>query len=440
VTGHDRTASALKILDAGSGLVYIHFMNRSYSSNELIYRPRWIAKEVHAALKNFPVLVVSGARQVGKSTFLQHEFPGFKYVSLDDFTRLHQAQTDPASLWNDTDRVIIDEAQKAPGLFSAIKLAVDRSHRKVRFLLSGSSNLLLMQRISETLAGRAVYFDMLPMTLGEMDGTEHPTAGFRGLWKPGIPVKEQDLGEVDPFPQILRGFMPPLMTLAAQDVLRWWGGYVKTYLERDVRELSQVDSLVDFRRVLEALALRTGNVLNQNSVARDTGVSQPTVHRYIKLMEISNVLHRVYSFAANRTKRIVKSPKVFFVDPALSCFLAGLHEPDALRSSREAGGLFETLVYLHLKVQTELSVPRMNLYYWRTITGKEVDFVLEHGRKLLAVEAKLTRSPTPNDIKGLLAFLDDHPQTVRGVLLHAGTQVRWMHSKIVAVPWWWIGR
>jgi len=415
-------------------------MNKNYSDSELIYRPRWIGQEVHSAVKTFPVIVISGARQVGKSTFLQNEFPKFKYVSLDDFSLLHQAQVDPASLWIDTEHIIIDEAQKAPQLFSAIKLAVDRSHRKLRFILSGSSNLLLMQRISETLAGRAVYFDMLPMAQGEMEGEAGLPENFNDLWKPGFTIKEQDLNMIDPMPFVLRGFMPPLMGLSSKDTLRWWGGYVKTYLERDVRELSQVDSLVDFRRVLEVLALRTGNILNQNGVARDTGVSQPTVHRYIKLMEISNILHRVYPFAANRTKRIVKAPKVFFVDPALSCFLAGLHDLDALRNSREAGGLFETLMYLHLTVLSELTVPRVNIHYWRTTTGKEVDFVLEHGRKLLAVEVKLTKTPTSHDVKNLLAFIEEHPQTVRGVLVHAGKQVRWLHSKIVAVPWWWMGK
>lgn len=198
---------------------------------------------------------------------------------------------DPSSLWRDTDQVILDEAQKAPEIFNAVKLAVDRTRRRIRFLISGSSNLLLMKGISETLAGRAIYFEMLPMTYGEMYGRSQTPQNFIHLLDANYQLKEQDLGEVDPIPLMLKGFMPPLMNLTERkDVLLWWEGYVKTYLERDLRELSQIESLVDFRRVLESLAIMTGNLLNQTEVSRDTGVSQPTVYRYIKLLETSNII------------------------------------------------------------------------------------------------------------------------------------------------------
>lgn len=145
-------------------------MNNFHSNRELIYKKRLIGPKIRSAIKTFPVVVITGARQVGKSTFLQNEFADFKYVSLDDFSALKQAKTDPASLWIDADKIIIDEAQKAGEIFAAIKLAVDKSKRKIRFLISGSSNLLLMKGITETLAGRAVYFEMMPMLLEEIRG------------------------------------------------------------------------------------------------------------------------------------------------------------------------------------------------------------------------------------------------------------------------------
>ncbi|MBI4715811.1 MAG: ATP-binding protein [Nitrospirae bacterium] len=414
-------------------------MNDIHSSNELVFRRRWITPQIQSAITTFPVVVVTGARQVGKSTLLQHEFPEFKYLSLDDFFVLQQAKADPASLWIDTDRVVIDEAQKAPDVFPAIKLAVDKTRRKKRFILSGSSNLLLMKRISETLAGRAAYFEMFPMTYSEMAGRADAPHAFFNLWNSDFNVKEVRLTPVDPLPLMLKGFMPPLIPMTERrDLLLWWEGYVKTYLERDVRELTRIESLIDFKKVLDSIAVRTGNILNQTDVSRDSGVSQPTVHRYLKLLEVSNILSRIPSYYQNRTIRIAKSPKLFFTDPALSIYLSGYYDEETLRNSRECGHFFETMLFMHLKIGSELMTPKAKVFYWRTTTGKEVDFVVEHGRRLLAFEVKLTRNPALNDVRNLLSFLEDYPQTVRGVVLHSGDTIRWLHSKILSAPWWWV--
>ena len=414
-------------------------MNKYHSNPELIYRPRWIGSSIRSAIKTFPVVVISGARQVGKSTFLQNEFPDYKYISLDDFSVLQQAKSDPSSLWIGTERVILDEAQKAPEIFSAIKLSVDKTQRKMRFLISGSSNLLLMKGISETLAGRAVYFEMLPMSFSEMYGENKIPQNFFNLLDPDYEIKEQELSDIDPLPIIVKGFMPPLINLQNRnDVILWWEGYVKTYLERDLRELSQVESLIDFRRVLESTAIRTGNLLNQTEISRDTGVSQPTVYRYLKLLEVSNIIQRVPAYYSSRSKRVIKSPKLFFVDPGLSIYLSGYHDENSLAKSRELRNFFETAIFLHLKILSELLIPKASIFYWRTTTAKEVDFVIEQGKKLVAFEVKFSKKPVINDIKNLLTFLEENPQTIRGVLLHAGNSIKWLHSRVLAVPWWWI--
>lgn len=181
-------------------------------------------------------------------------------------------------------------------------------------------------------------------------------------------------------------------------------GYVRTYLERDLRELSQVDSLVDFRRVMQSLALRTGNILNHADVAKDSRVSHPTTHRFIRLLEVSNIILRIPAFSVNRNRRLVKSPKVFYIDPALAIFLSGYYDAEGLGKCRELGGYFEILFCHHFRSLCEGMTPRASLCYWRTTTGKEVDFVIEHGRWLLAFEAKLTRMPTVHDIKNLLEY------------------------------------
>jgi predicted AAA+ superfamily ATPase len=413
-------------------------MNNSHSKTEWIYKKRLIGASVKSAIESFPAVVISGARQVGKSTFLKYEFPDFKYVNLDNYSILEQAQTDPASLWLDTDRIIIDEAQKSPQILSAIKLAIDATNRKKKFLISGSSNLLLLKEIGESLAGRAVYFEMFPMSYGEIKGTGNPT-NFMKLWDPEIKLKEAHLTSIDPVPLILKGFMPPLMYLSKRnEVLLWWEGYIKTYIERDLRELSQIESLIDFRRFLEACALRTGNILNQTEVSRDIGISQSTVFRYTKLLEVSNIINRVPPYYDNKTKRLIKSPKLFFVDPGLCTYLAGYNDEEALKTSRELGSFFETLIFMHLKIFSSILIPKVNLFYYRTTSGKEVDFILEWGKKLIAIEVKMTNKPTFNDIKNLLAFITEHPRTTRGILVHTGSSIQWLHSKVVAVPWWWL--
>jgi predicted AAA+ superfamily ATPase len=415
-------------------------MNDNYSSHEKKYLNRDLGPKVKSALGSFPVVTITGPRQVGKSTFLRNEFSGFRYINLDDFSLLGQARDDPGSLWEGFDEVIIDEVQKAPRTLEAVKLEVDRSKRRKRFLLSGSFNLLLMSKVTESLAGRAVYLEMLPFTYREMKGRGGSPSKLEEIMRKDFQLDEGSTRKEDPLPHILRGFLPPLLELSdLRDVLLWWEGYVRTYLERDLRELSQIENLVDFRRLLGALAPRTGSVLNQSALARDTGISQPTVYRYIKLLEVSNLLVRVPPFTASRSKRIVKSPKLYYVDPGLNAFLAGYHDMDSLRSARELGALFESLVHLQLRADAELQVPRVGIYFWRTSGGQEVDFVLEQGRNLVAVEVKLTSRPSYNDIKNLLLFLGEHPQAIRGVLVHAGSALRHLHSKVIAVPWWWLG-
>lgn len=414
-------------------------MNDNYSYTEWKYKKRWVSDIIRSAVKSFPAVVITGARQVGKSTLLQNEFSDFKYVSLDDFSSYKQAKLDPSSLWVDTDKIIIDEVQKAPEIFPSVKIAIDKSKRKKRFILSGSSNLILMRSVTESLAGRAAYFEISPMLFGEIRENPEGRENFLSLWDDNGKIKTFQGKYIDPFKYILKGFMPPIIYLKEdRDILLWWEGYVKTYMERDLRELSRIESLIDFRRVIELIALRTGNLINQTEIARDAGTSQPTVNRYLNLLEVSNLIKRVPAYSRSRTKRIIKRPKVYFIDPALSVYLSGYHDIESLRGSRESGAFFKNLIFMHINALSEQMVPKAKIYYWRSITTKEVDFVVEHGNKLLAFEVKSTTKIMQDDIKNLLAFLQEYPGAIRGVLIYAGDTLQWLHSKIIAVPWWWI--
>lgn len=412
-------------------------MNNFHSSPEL-YHPRWLSPLLQTAVSDHAIIVLTGARQVGKSTLLQNAQPfrDWRFHTMDDFDALRQAQQNPAALWAGTQNIVIDEVQKAPELLPAIKKAVDENPGKYRFALSGSANLLLMRQVSESLAGRAVYFVLSPMTLGEYAQTSAPSL-LEELLNGQFPA-ESSLpdGPPDVIPLLLRGMMPALLPLSTpQSWTRWWDGYITTYLERDLRQISQIDSLIDFRQVMELLVLRTGNLLNQSEIARDAAVSQPTVHRYLNLLETTHLFARLPAYTRSRTTRLLKSPKAMWTDPGLAVFLAGYFQEDALRNSRELGGFFESFIYLHLRVLAELMLPQARLYFWRTQKGVEVDFVLEHGRRLLAIEVKQTNQPRYQDISGLQAFLAEYPEAVGGVLLHGGQEIRQLDERITAVPW-----
>jgi len=430
-------------------------MKENISHSETKYIKRRLAKVARETIERFSVVVISGARQVGKSTMLKNEFADFSYFTLDNFDTMDMVRSDPSSIFINNDFIIVDEAQKLPEIFNAVKLAVDNDKNK-RVIISGSSNLMLMKNISESLAGRAIYFEMMPITYGEIKGVITPS-NFLNLWNSDynytdlyLKINEKNY-ETKGFSDIMtaganslaslmmKGFMPRNITAEDQsDVALWMDSYIKTYLERDLRQLSQVESIIDFRRVMQSLALRTGNILNQADVSKNTGISNSTVFRYIKLLEISNIIERVPGFHGNKGKRIVKSPKLYFIDPALSIFLSGYLDEESLSHSRELGGYFETTVFLHLKCLCEMLKPPAKIYYWRTVAGIEVDFILEYGRKLIAIEVKMTKSPLVKDIKNILSFMDEYPETVIGILLHSGREIKWLHSKVVAVPWQWI--
>lgn len=390
------------------------------------------------AARDHAVTILTGARQVGKSTLLLNAEPfcRWRFHSLDDFDALRQSQKEPEALWAGTRRVVIDEVQKAPGLLTAVKQAVDRHPGKYRFSLSGSANLMLMKQITESLAGRAVYFVLDPMTRGET-GRKSPPSLLKDAMDGKMPAEGRISDTLpDPASLVFRGLMPGLLTLQTPESrLRWWDGYVATYLERDLRQLSQIDALVDFRRMMGLAALRCGQLLNQSEIARDAGLSQATAHRYLNVLEASHMFERLSAYTASRTARLVKSPKAFWNDTGLAVFLSGYYSEQDLRKCREYGAFFETLIFHHLRVLTRLMAPPARLYYWRTRSGVECDFVIEHGRRVLAVEAKMTRHPKFADAAALHHFLQMHPDASGGLLLHCGEQILRLGKNIAAIPW-----
>ncbi|MCK6526623.1 ATP-binding protein [Myxococcota bacterium] len=396
------------------------------------YHPRWAAGILRERLRDFPAVVVTGPRQVGKSTLLRHELAGegYTFLDLDESEQRRRLAADPALAWAGRDRVVIDEVHRVPEILPSLKAEVDR-RAALRVVLSGSANLLLMKGVSESLAGRAAYMELLPPAVGEWEDRGAPFllgSLLRGELPPEAPATPRS-----PWPDVARGMLPPARL--REEPIPWWDAYVRTYLERDLRDLSAISSLPDFRRLMALLALHTGQMLNETELASRLSVSQPTVHRYLGLLEISHLFAPLPGFADNRGKRIIRRPRAYLADPGLASFLAGLYTPDEVAASREAGPLFESLVFHHLRVLASLLTPPAQLYFWRTTDGKEVDFVLVHGRRILAFECKASTRPVSSDAAHLRLFRSLYPECAAAVVVHAGDRVAHLGNDVVALPW-----
>ncbi|MYE87234.1 MAG: ATP-binding protein, partial [Gammaproteobacteria bacterium] len=358
------------------------------------------------------------------------------YLTLDDPDVRERAHVAPDDLVRNAPRLTLDEVQREPDLLLAVKRVVDadRPRANGRFVLTGSANLLLVRRVSESLAGRATYVNLWPLTRRERLGRGEP-----GIWSAllSTPVGEWvDLigGEEDK-PVDWRdsaresGYPVPALELPDESARAlWFDGYIRTYLERDLQALSAVGDLVDFRRLMRAASHRLGGMVNQVEIARDTRIPRATVQRHLNLLETSFQICRLPAYSVNRTKRLIKGPKLYWSDPALAHWLSGAQEL--------TGAHLENLVFVDLLVWREGQVPAPEVLFWRTTTDREVDFVIESGDRLLAVEVKAA-APRYADTIGLRLFRDEYPdQFVGGLLLHGGGEVLQMSDGIIAAPWW----
>jgi predicted AAA+ superfamily ATPase len=398
--------------------------------------PRLVQTALEARLRVMPAVVVTGARQTGKSTLAERLVPGRRrFLSLDDLDVRDAARRDPEALLGGSDRLTLDEVQREPGLLSAVKRAVDRRRVPGRFLVTGSANLLLMRQVSESLAGRASYLTLWPMTRREQRGH-----GRAGRWDALLDTRDDEwrdllAGEADEaedWRALARrgGYPTPAISLATADERAiWFDGYVRTYLERDLQDLAAISALPDFRRLMRATCLRIGQLVNQTELGRDVALPQPTVHRWLNLLETSYLLVRLPAYAVNRTKRLIKAPKLYWNDTGLAIHLAGLSEPQ--------GAHLENLVLHDLLAWRDARLDRPELGYWRTAIGEEVDFVIEAGGRLLPIEVKASARPRLADSAHLRSFRAEYGRRARaGLLLHGGSALEWIAPDVLAAPWW----
>lgn len=397
------------------------------------YRPRELAGIVRGALESLPVVVVTGLRQAGKTTFLQQDplFAGWRYLTLDDFATLEAARREPEALVAGEGDLILDEVQRCPELLLVLKREVDRRRRPGRFLLSGSANLSLMAGMSESLAGRALSLVLHPFTRRERRGELGEVPFLVRFFDDPVLRRESEVEPVGA-EEVLDGGLPPIVLgeTARRDL--WLLGYEQTYLERDVRDLSQVADLVAFRALLRLTALRTGQILNHSELARDVKLPVSTVSRHLGILETSFIMQRLPPYLRSRATRLIKSPKVYVTDSGLAAHLTGVTELDP--GERLRGPLYETFVFHNLAGILSAHLPRAELAFWHVQGRHEVDFVISQGQRALAIEVKAASRFHDADLAALEAFAARAPGTVAAILAYNGTQAVTLAENLFAVP------
>ena len=345
----------------------------------------WISRAVEPRLersaKTRPVIVLTGARQTGKTSTFLRLFPEHSFVSLDLPTEAEQAEKEPRTfLQRHPPPVIIDEVQYAPGLFRHLKAEVDAKRtRNGQFLLTGSQKFTLMKNVSESLAGRADIVELETLSFAEIRAAL-PDTGVEAA--------------------IVRGGFPELYANPDIDLVAFYNSYLATYLERDVRAFSNVGSLRDFERFLRACALRSANLLNKADLARDVGISPSTANQWLSMLEASGQAVLLEPWFSNRTKSIVKSPKLYLTDTGLLCALLNIRSEEDLRQSPAVGAVWETFVFAQLRAHERNAGRTGSLFFWRDRT-REVDFVVDVGGRVELFEAKWTELPDMGDTVNL---------------------------------------
>lgn len=391
---------------------------------------RTLSNKLISLAEQFPVVSITGPRQSGKTTLVKALFRHHNYISLEDPNEREFAVTDPKGfLRRFSGGVILDEIQRAPALLSYIQGIVDSEDRTGQFILTGSQQFHLMEKVTQTLAGRTALVNLLPLSLGELLGK-----------KAADPWRIDDLpaaaGE-PPFTleQIIFKGLYPRIHDKGLEPHDWLSAYYRTYVERDVRDLANIGNLETFQRFVSLCAGRSGQLLNLSSLALDAGISHTTARNWISILQAGFIIHLLPPHFTNFSKRIVKTSKLYFMDTGLLCYLLRIRESAELVTHSMKGHIFETFVLAELYKSFAHRGETSPLYFWRDKTGHEVDVVIDAGSKLIPIEIKSSETVNGSFFDGLKYYISlGSPVSKTGVLIHGGNEL-YEREKSIVRPW-----
>lgn len=365
--------------------------------------------------RQFKAVGIIGPRQTGKTTLVKAAFSSKPYVSLEDPDNRNFALEDPKGfLANFPDGAILDEVQRTPEIFSYLQRILDERNETGQFILTGSNNFLLQQSITQSLAGRIAYLELLPFSIGEIFTQKV--------------IRHQDIN-----PLLLKGFYPPVYgkNIPPED---WFPNYLHTYIEKDVRQIKNVTDLIVFERFIRLLAGRTGQELNYTSLAIEVGVDTKTIQSWIGILESSFIIHLLRPHYKNFNKTLTKRPKIYFHDTGLVCALLGIRNEEQLAFHPLRGSIFETFIVSELVKKRTHHGKQINLFYWREKTGYEIDIIIDQGISLLPVEIKSGKTITNEFFKNLDYWMK-LSNTGSGFVIYGGDQEQRRSSGIIISGW-----
>lgn len=361
---------------------------------------RDIQKEIKKTATKIGVILIVGPRQSGKTTLAKMMFPNHTYYNLEDFKLRERIAEDPKSFIDGhSGGIILDEIQKYPELFSYIQINIDEFFKPSKFILTGSENLLLSENVSQSLAGRVAIFSLLPLSIDELTNSNNLRKDY--------------------LEQILYGFYPRIYSQSLEPKYIY-PDYISTYIERDVRQIKNIGDLNNFQRFLQLLAGRTGQVLNLSSISNDVGVSYKTIESWISILESTYIAFSLQPYYENFGKRIIKSPKIYFYDTGLLCYLLGIDSVKELSTHPIIGGIFENLIIADIRKQLFNNRSSSQLYFWRDSAKNEIDLLIKNGSKFYPIEIKAGASFNTDYLKGIKIWNDLKKEKSQSYLIYNG--------------------
>jgi predicted AAA+ superfamily ATPase len=400
---------------------------------------RKITGKIKDALSDSPVVLLHGARQTGKSTLIKNLLEteyNADYITLDDSSFLSAILDNPSGFLEAYGKnLAIDEVQRAPGLFLAIKKIIDKERKPGKFILTGSANALLVPRASESLAGRMEILNLFPFSQNELSGSSFNFVDI--LFNNQIQISHPKVATDDLLKRIIQGGYPELLTRKTEGRrIAWFNSYITSIMQRDVKEISNIEGLTQLPRLLNLLASRAGSLLNFAELSRSSGIAQTTLKRYLSLLESTFIIYMLPAYSANLSKRLIKTPKPYLCDTGLLNSLIGADEKRYNNTPSLLGSVLENFVIMELRKQISWAKKPMNILYFRTHSGIEVDCIIEQSDgSVVGIEIKATHTPKAEMFDGLRYFASETGEKfINGFLLYNGDKIIPFDKNLFAVP------